>query len=95
VLPGIYSLAAGMATSGAVADWLRQLFRGSFASLASVAESMSADSGGLLMLLYFASERNPIFDPNARGFIAGLTLSHRQALLPRQPAYSPSTGSFR
>lgn len=37
VLPGTYSLAAGMATSGAVTDWLRQLFRGSFASLVSAA----------------------------------------------------------
>jgi xylulokinase len=79
VLPGTYSLAAGMATSGAVTDWLRQLFRGSFASLISAAESVPAGSRGLLMLPYFAGERTPIFDPNARGILAGLTLSHGQA----------------
>jgi xylulokinase len=79
VFPGSYSLAAGMATSGAVTDWLRQLFRGSFAALVPAAGSVPAGSRGLLMLPYFAGERTPIFDPDARGILAGLTLSHGQA----------------
>ncbi|MET0235893.1 MAG: FGGY-family carbohydrate kinase [Kibdelosporangium sp.] len=72
-------MAAGMATSGAVTDWLRQLFQGSFDSLVSTAGSVPAGSRGLLMPAYFADERTPIFDPNARRIIAGLTLSHGQA----------------
>ena len=68
-----------MATSGAATDGLRQLFQGSFAALVSAAESVPAGSGGLLMLPYFAAERTPICDPNARGILAGLTVSHGQA----------------
>jgi xylulokinase len=81
--PGTYSLAAGMATSGAVTDWLRQLFRGDFSTLVEHAAQVPAGSRGLLMLPYFAGERTPIFDPNARGIIAGLTLSHGQPELYR------------
>jgi xylulokinase len=83
VLPESYSLAAGMATSGAVTDWLRNLFAGDFATLVSQAASVPPGSRGLLMLPYFAGERTPIFDPNARGIIAGLTLSHGQPELYR------------
>jgi xylulokinase len=83
VLPDSYSLAAGMATSGAVTDWLRKLFAGDFASLVTAAGSVPPGSRGLLMLPYFAGERTPIFDPDARGVVAGLTLSHGQAELYR------------
>ncbi|ALG12408.1 FGGY-family carbohydrate kinase [Kibdelosporangium phytohabitans] len=76
---GTYSLAAGMATSGAITDWLRQLFAGSFSDLVTRAAAVPAGSRGLLMLPYFAGERTPIFDPAARGVLAGLTLSHGQA----------------
>ncbi|MEV4315221.1 FGGY-family carbohydrate kinase [Actinocrispum sp. NPDC049592] len=83
VLPGSYSLAAGMATSGAVTDWLRGLFAGDFATLVARASTVPPGSRGLLMLPYFAGERTPVFDPNARGIIAGLTLSHGQPELYR------------
>ncbi|MCE7001738.1 FGGY-family carbohydrate kinase [Kibdelosporangium philippinense] len=76
--PQTFSLAAGMATSGAITDWLRQLFAGSFKDLVEQAASVPAGSRGLLMLPYFAGERTPIFDPDARGIIAGLTLNHGQ-----------------
>jgi xylulokinase len=42
-----------------------------------------AGSRGLLLLPYFAGERTPIFDPDARGVIAGLTLEHGRAELYR------------
>ena len=44
---------------------------------------MPAGSRGLLLLPYFAGERTPIFDPSARGVIAGLTLEHGRAELYR------------
>ncbi|MGW4242810.1 FGGY-family carbohydrate kinase, partial [Nocardia sp. NPDC004722] len=40
-------------------------------------------SRGLLALPYFAGERTPLFDPDARGIIAGLTLTHTRADLYR------------
>lgn len=39
----------------------------------------SAD--GLVVLPYFAGERTPIFDPRARGIMAGLTLRHHRGRL--------------
>ena len=38
---------------------------------------------GLVMLPYFAGERTPLFDPEARGVICGLTLSHGRGHLYR------------
>jgi xylulokinase len=83
VYPGTWSLAAGMATSGAVTDWLRKLVGADFATLVAEAAEVPAGSRGLLLLPYFAGERTPIFDPSARGVIAGLTLGHGRAELYR------------
>lgn len=75
--PGTHNLAGGMATSGAITSWLRDLCGASdFAELTSQAEAAGPGANGLLMLPYFAGERTPIADPHARGVIAGLTLSH-------------------
>ncbi|MEV6333625.1 FGGY-family carbohydrate kinase [Nocardia vinacea] len=81
--PGTYTSAAGMATSGAVTDWLRKLVGGDFADLVAEAAEAPAGSRGLLALPYFAGERTPLFDPDARGIIAGLTLGHGRAELYR------------
>jgi xylulokinase len=81
--PGTYSLAAGMATSGAITDWLRELVGGEFADLVAAADGVPAGSRGLLMLPYFAGERTPVPDPDARGVVAGLTTSHGRAELYR------------
>lgn len=81
--PGTRTLAAGMATSGAVTDWLRRLVGADFATLVAEAAEVPAGSRGLLLLPYFAGERTPIFDPDARGIVAGLTLAHGRAELYR------------
>jgi xylulokinase len=83
-LPGSYSLAGGMATSGAVTDWLRDLCGGvAVPKLLAEADQAGVGAGGLLMLPYFMGERTPIADPNARGVICGLTLSHTRGDLYR------------
>jgi len=75
--PGTRNLAGGMATSGAITGWLRDLLAaGDFTELLALADVSGVGAGGLLMLPYFAGERTPIQDPLARGLIAGLTLSH-------------------
>ena len=77
VEPGTLTLAAGMSTSGILAEWMQQLFGGvPFETLAAEAESVPAGSDGLMLLPYFAGERTPVFDPDARGVIAGLSLRH-------------------
>jgi xylulokinase len=76
-LPGTRNLAGGMATSGAITAWLRRL-AGSpdYTTLLDAAERSGPGARGLLMLPYFAGERTPVADPEARGVIVGLTLEH-------------------
>lgn len=82
--PGSLTAAAGMATSGALTGWLRELFGGPpFEELVAEAAAAGPGSNGVLILPYFAGERTPIFDPHARGTVIGLTLSHRRGDLYR------------
>ena len=76
--PGSHNLAGGMATSGAITAWLRDLVGGGagYDELAAAAEAAGPGARGLAMLPYFAGERTPIDDADARGVVAGLTLSH-------------------
>jgi xylulokinase len=79
---GSYTLAAGMATSGSLTSWLQELVGGApFEELVAEAAATPAGADGLLVLPYFAGERTPIFDPHARGVVAGLTLRHRRGHL--------------
>ncbi|QEU96778.1 sugar kinase [Streptomyces kanamyceticus] len=80
---GTYCLAAGMATSGAVTGWLRDLTGSSYEQLTSEAGELPPGAEGLVMLPYFAGERTPLFDPDARGLVHGLTLRHGRGHLYR------------
>ncbi len=73
---GSHNLAGGMATSGAITSWLRDLTGADYPALLAEAEASGPGAHGLLMLPYFAGERTPVQDPDARGVVAGLTLSH-------------------
>jgi len=79
---GQYNLAAGMATSGSITKWFVDQFAKELSNtdaydyLFSSVDKISIGANGLLVLPYFSGERTPINDPNARGIIAGLTLSH-------------------
>jgi xylulokinase len=82
--PGTYNFAAGMATSGAITEWIRKLTgQPSFDPLLAAAQQSPPGSHGLLMLPYFAGERTPLFDPDARGVLIGLTLRHNRGDLYR------------
>ena len=95
VLPGTYDIAGGMATTGALTRWFRDELGAAelaaeaeggpnaYAALAEMAEKIPAGSDGLVCLPYFAGERTPINDPDARGVFAGLTLSHTRGHLYR------------
>jgi xylulokinase len=84
VFPGTYSLAAGMATSGALTAWLRDIAGGlPYETLVGEAAAVVPGAEGLVVLPYFAGERTPIFDTRARGVIAGLTVRHGRGHLYR------------
>jgi xylulokinase len=93
VAPGSRNLAAGMATSGSITAWLKDLFGDAeYADLLAAAESSGPGASGLLMLPYLAGERTPIADPRARGVIAGLTLSHTRGDIYRAALESIALG---
>jgi xylulokinase len=71
------ALAAGTSTAGSLIAWLQTVTGGaSFDDLMAEARSVPPGSEGLLVLPYLAGERTPVFDPRARGVVAGLTLRH-------------------
>lgn len=94
-LPGLYGIEGGMSTAGALTRWFRDTLApaelameasggpNAYAQLAAAAATVPAGSRGLICLPYFAGERTPINDPDARGVYAGLTLSHTRADLYR------------
>jgi xylulokinase len=92
---GSYAVAGGMSTGGGLTRWFRDQLApqemaaaaaggaNAYAALADLAATAPPGAHGLIILPYFAGERTPIHDPDARGLIAGLTLSHTRADLYR------------
>ena len=93
--PETYAVAGGMSTGGSLTRWFRDQLApivvaaaaaggpNAYAALADLAASSPPGARGLVVLPYFAGERTPIHDADARGVIAGLTLSHTRADLYR------------
>lgn len=91
VFPGTRNIAGGMSTTGALTRWFRDQLgqpemadeaaggKNAYAALAKLAAEVPPGAHGLVCLPYFAGERTPIHDPDARGVFAGLTLSHTRA----------------
>ena len=85
---GQYEYSAGLSTSGSATTWFRDQFGkelilaelagspNAYTILAEEASASPVGAKGLIMLPYMSGERTPIFDPKARGVIAGLSLSH-------------------
>ena len=77
VEPDSLAFAAGTSTAGSLTTWLQTVTGGaSFDDLMAEALETPPGSDGLLFLPYLAGERTPVFDPDARGVLAGLTLRH-------------------
>lgn len=95
IVPGLCDISAGTNTAGSLTKWYRDnLFMDAKAVEAAggpdAYETMMADveaiapgSDGLITLPYFAGERTPVNDPDARGILFGLTLAHTRAHLYR------------
>jgi xylulokinase len=86
-LPGKRAVTCGMATSGLLTTWFCDVTASgaarneSFETLIAEATATPPGADGLICLPYFAGERTPIQDPDARGIFAGLTLRHTRAHL--------------
>lgn len=83
VFEGTCTYAAGLSTSGGLTVWLRDIAGRDFEALIAEAALTPPGAGGLVVLPFFGVARSPIFDPQARGAIFGLTLSHDRGHLYR------------
>jgi len=91
LLPETYAVLSGMSTAGSLTHWLLNTMgqdildrakaegQNEFDLLFSQLDSVPPGSDGLMVLPYFAGERMPIQDPQAKGLMLGLTLSHTRA----------------
>ena len=94
-IPDTFSVAGGTNTAGTLTRWYRdRIFPDLFLEERSGGENaysrMSREAGdvppgaeGLITLPYFAGERTPINDPQAKGMIFGLRLKHTRKHLYR------------
>ncbi len=78
VVPGRYVLNGCMAASGSIIKWFRSQLAGDaeYDALDAEGAAVAPGSGGLVLLPYFLGEKTPINDPEARGVLFGLNLSH-------------------
>lgn len=95
LIPGTYSLAGGTNTCGTLTQWYRDVLfpdyleqerqggENAFSRMPEGIGDIPPGCGGLITLPYFEGERTPINDPNARGVIFGLNLSHTRKHLYR------------
>jgi xylulokinase len=84
LFPGQHASMSGLATSGTLTHWFRRQFareldpENAIVALTQEAEKSPAGAKGLVMLPYFSGERTPIHDPQAKGMIFGLNLTHER-----------------
>ncbi len=91
IVPGLCDISAGTNTAGSLTKWYRDtLFADALAlqeeggpnayqTMMEGVEDIPPGSEGLITLPYWAGERTPINDPQAKGILFGLTLSHTRA----------------
>jgi xylulokinase len=91
IFPGTFCLHGGMATSGSLTRWFRDMVAGehvvteknggpdSYSVISDQAAKIKPGSDGLVVLPYFSGERSPINDADARGIIFGLDIGHSKA----------------
>jgi xylulokinase len=88
---GAYVLQGGTSTSGSLTRWFRDNLapleieaqntggENAYASLAKLLDQSPRGANGLIALPYFEGERTPVYDPQARGVLFGLTLKNTRA----------------
>ena len=91
IVPGLCDISAGTNAAGSLTKWYRDtVFPDALAleksggpdayeTMMQGVEDVPVGSDGLVTLPYFAGERTPINDPDAKGVLFGLTLAHTRA----------------
>ena len=88
IVPGLCDISAGTNAAGSLTKWYRDIIfpdaiekerngdSDAYQIMMDGIDQINPGSDGLITLPYFAGERTPINDPQARGMIFGLTLAH-------------------
>ena len=82
---GQHACMSGTSTSGTLTRWFQDQFareldpKSALRELAEQAVTSPAGANGLVVLPYFSGERTPIHDPQAKGMLFGLDLTHTRA----------------
>jgi xylulokinase len=84
-LRGRWIVGGAMAATGKALDWFRDdvLGVGTTETLISEAAAVRPGADGVVFLPYLAGERSPLWDPDATGAFAGLTVRHGRPHLVR------------
>jgi len=89
--PKTYAVVGGMATVGSLTRWFRDNLaplevaaqkaggENAYAAMARMVKNSPLGARGLIALPYFEGERTPLYDPDAKGMLFGLTLQHTRA----------------
>jgi xylulokinase len=89
--PGTYAFVGGMSTVGSLTRWFRDNLAplevaaqttggpNAYAAMADLLKETTLGARGLIALPYFEGERTPIYDPDSKGVLFGLTLKHTRA----------------
>lgn len=95
IVPGLCDISAGTNAAGSLTKWYRDTIfpdaleieketgKDAYQAMMEGVDLISPGSDGLITLPYFAGERTPINDPQAKGMIFGLTLGHTRQHLYR------------
>lgn len=95
IFPGTYCLHGGMATSGSLTRWFRDMVGAdlvaaerqggadAYSAISAEAAGIAPGSDGIVVLPYFSGERSPLNDADARGLIFGLDIGHTRGHLYR------------
>ena len=88
IVPGLCDISAGTNTAGSLTKWYRDTLYpdalekqkkeniDAYQAMMEGADEIAPGSDGLITLPYWAGERTPINDPQAKGILFGLSLNH-------------------
>ena len=89
--PATFAFVGGMSTVGSLTRWFRDNLspleladekaygKNAYAAIADLLKDSPLGAKGLVALPYFEGERTPMYDPDAKGVLFGLTLKHTRA----------------
>jgi xylulokinase len=87
-IPGSHYIAGSLTSAGLLTQWLRDTIgvpghEGDdfYAAMIEAVERVPPGADGLVLVPYLAGERAPMYDPLARGIVAGLSLRHQRGHL--------------